>query len=158
MSKLVEIYTDGGCRCHVKKGGTIQPTDKSAYAVYMIFGEKSRIFGEGFYGKTNNEMELTAVLKALQAMKRYDIPVVVYSDSSYVVNSINNKWYVKWRLNNWNKKGGLANASLWKETISEYDKFNNITFVHVKGHNGNVGNEIVDKELNRIMDDLKDIS
>lgn len=152
--KKILIYTDGGCRCHVEKGGTIKPTDKSAYAVFMKYGNHEKLFGEGFYGRTNNDMELTAFIEGLKTLKRYDICVEVYSDSAYVVNTINQKWYVKWRANNWNKKGGLANADLWKEAIELYEKFENISVIHVKGHNGDLYNEKVDKHLNNIMDEL----
>lgn len=156
-SKKIIVYTDGGCRCHIKNG-SISPTDKSAYAIYLEYGKHSKLMGEGFYGKTNNEMELMAVYQALVSITKKDIPVVIHSDSAYVVNCFNEVWWKKWKLNGWKKKGGLANAELWKKTIEEYLKFDSVEFVKVKGHDGVEYNELVDKHLNEIMDQMEDVS
>lgn len=152
---IVEIWTDGGCRSTAKKGETIKPTDRCAYAYFMKFGGQEKLGGAAGHGYTNNQMEIYAVLKALKSMKKYDVPVKVYSDSAYVVNCINQKWYVKWEKNGWTKKGGLANANLWKSLVDEIRKFPFFSIEKVKGHSGlNDGNDIVDKHLNKLMDEL----
>lgn len=152
--KTVHIYTDGGCRSTAKKGETIKETDKSAYAYFLKQGGLEKIGGEATYGKTNNFMEIAAVIAGLKCLKRKDLPVKIYSDSAYVVNTIQNRWYVKWRNNGWDKKGGLANRELWIELIGLYESFPFITFEKVKGHNGIDGNEVVDSYLNKLMDEL----
>ena len=151
--KVIHIYTDGGCRSTAKKGEKIKETDKAAYAFFLKQGGHEKLDGKAFYGKTNNSMELMSVLEALKALNRKDLPIRIYSDSAYVVNTIQNGWYIKWRNNGWNKNGGLANRELWIELIKTYESFSFISIEKVKGHNGINGNEIVDKYLNKLMDE-----
>lgn len=153
-NKIIHVYTDGGCRSTAKKGEKIKPTDKSAYAYFLKQGGHEKLDGKAFYGKTNNAMEITSLLEALKSIKRIDFPVKAYLDSAYVVNTIENKWYVKWELNGWTKKGGLANAELWKELIFQIRRFPFFSIEKVKGHSNDVYNNLVDEHLNKLMDEL----
>ena len=80
-------------------------------------------------------MELTACIRALEEVKRRDIQIEVYSDSAYIVNCINQKWYKKWQLNGWktSKKEPVENKDLWLRLLELLDRLP-VTFTKVKGH------------------------
>lgn len=156
-NRVIHLYSDGGCRSSAKKGEKIKKTDKSAYAYFLKLGGLEKLDGGAFYGKTNNAMEIKGLIMGLKAIKRPDIPVIAHLDSAYVVNCIENGWYKKWENNGWTKKGGLANAELWKELIEEIRRFPFFSIKKVKGHSGDRWNELVDRHLNKLMDELEDI-
>lgn len=153
----IYIYTDGGCRSKAKKGEKVSSEDKSAYAYFLKWGGHEKLYGEAEFGRTNNYMELKALIQALKAIKSQKYPIVVYSDSKYVVESINKGWYKGWKNRGWMKsdKKEPANVELWKELDSQLDNFPFFEINHVKGHNGNEGNELVDAHLNKLMDELE---
>ncbi|WP_125571153.1 ribonuclease H family protein [Lacticaseibacillus songhuajiangensis] len=153
----IEVYTDGGNRNHGNyAGGSVKSSDPSAWAALLIFGEHEKMLSDGELGRTNNYMEIMAVIQGLTALKRTDLPVNVYSDSAYVINTMLNKWYVKWRQNGW-KKGGkeVKNAELWQQLLAQVDRFDSITWNKVKGHANNKNNNRVDAALNSTMDKLE---
>ena len=90
-------------------------------------------------------MELTAVIEALKALKR-PCNVTLYSDSKYVIDSINKDWVYKWKANNWIKsdRKPALNTDLWKELLTLLE-VHRVKFVWVKGHNGNEYNERCDE-------------
>ena len=100
-------------------------------------------------------MEIRAVIECLKALKRTDIPVVVYSDSAYVCNCIKNRWYVNWMKNGWrNAKGKeVANQDLWKELLKQIERFDSLELRKVKGHSTNEGNNRADELVNMKMDE-----
>lgn len=157
MNKL-KVYTDGGCRGNGKKSNSI-----GGYA-YVIIKNKDEIVCTQSNAKldtTNNIMELQAVISALQKVTtsgNYDVEV--YSDSRYVVNCINQRWYKRWIINGWKTSKGelVKNIDLWKELLSLIKLLNSVKFVWVKGHNGNRFNEMCDSMLNQSMDNLNLIS
>lgn len=153
-SNIIHVYTDGGCRSKAKKGEKIGPETKSAFSYFLKYGGLEKLEGKAMYGKTNNAMEITGLLEALKAIKNNKIPIKAHLDSAYVINTINNKWYEKWRNDGWTKKGGLANAELWKELIEQVERFPFFELVKVKGHSGDEYNELVDSYLNKLMDEL----
>lgn len=157
-SNVIIVYTDGGCRSHAQKGGTILPTDKAAWASFMKLGGYERLIGRAGHGRTNNQMEMKAVIEALKAIKNPNLPVKVHCDSALVINCINQNWYKKWERDGWTKKGGLKNAELWQELIEQYRRFKFIEFVKVKGHADDKYNILVDKYLNELMDELPQIT
>lgn len=153
----IEVYTDGGNRNHGNyAGGRVKSSDPSAWAALLIFGEHEKMLSDGELGRTNNYMEIMAVIQGLSALKRTDLLVNVYSDSAYVINTMLNKWYVKWRDNGW-KKGGkdVKNAELWQQLLAQVDRFDSITWNKVKGHANNKNNNRVDAALNNTMDQLE---
>lgn len=128
----IEIYTDGAAQGNPGRGG---------YGAILRFGSKEKELSEGFRLTTNNRMELLAVIVALENLKTNQYPVVVYSDSKYVVDAVEKKWVF-----GWHKKGykGKKNADLWKRYLPLHHKFNP-TFVWVKGHAGHAENERCDQ-------------
>ncbi len=133
--KQVRIYTDGGCSGNPGPGG---------YGAVLLYGEhRKEIFG-GFKRTTNNRMEIFACIVALDILK-YQCDVTLYSDSKYVVNSIEKGWAERWRKNNWQKDrlNKAKNADLWEKLLSLCDK-HKVKFNWVKGHAGNRENERCD--------------
>ena len=110
----------------------------------MLYKGNRKELSQGYKITTNNRMELTAVIKALEAIKTNNIKVTIYSDSKYVVESIEKGWIWNWEKKNFKKK---QNIDLWKQFIPLYKKFN-IKFVWVKGHAGIKENERCDELAN----------
>ncbi|MFD1484396.1 ribonuclease H [Lacticaseibacillus baoqingensis] len=152
------LYTDGGNRnTGNNKGGSVRPTDKSAWAALLIYGAHKKMLTGGDYGRTNNYMEIMAVIQGLKAITKPEFPVDIYSDSAYVINTMQQRWWVKWQQNGW-KKGGkpVINATLWQALLAQLDRFDQVTFHKVKGHATNQHNNEVDAALNHTMDQLPD--
>ncbi len=129
----MKVFTDGACLGNPGPGGW----------AYAEEGNASRSGGEP--RTTNQRMELTAVLRALEDLEG---PIEIYSDSTYVVNCFNQKWYVGWMRKGWrNSKGDpVANRDLWEPLLDLYLKSpTNYSFHWVKGHSGVAGNELVDE-------------
>ena len=134
---IIKIYADGACRnnqCRENIGGI---------GVVLQYGDNSKEFGEAYENTTNHQMEILSVIRALESLKRYDIPVEVYSDSQYVVNTIN----LGWRRN--------ANIELWVQLDELLSKIPTITFHKVKGHSDNIYNNRADQLANEAMDRYK---
>ena len=132
----VEIYTDGACSGNPGAGG---------WASVLLYEQhKKELYGND-KETTNNRMELTAAIEALNALKR-PCNVTLYSDSKYVIDSINKDWVYKWEANNWIKsdRKPALNTDLWKELLTLLE-VHRVKFVWVKGHNGNEYNERCDE-------------
>ena len=137
--RALEIWTDGACKQNPGVGG---------WGALLVWGEhKLELFG-GEKLTTNNQMELTAVISALSALKR-PCPVIIHTDSTYVRDGIT-KWIRNWKRNGWRTadKKEVKNADLWQrldDLVGRYD----IEWRWVKGHNGDPGNEKADELANR---------
>ena len=131
MDTKINIWTDGSSRGNPGAGG---------YGIVMKYGERHKEYAEGFRLTTNNRMELLGVIKSLEKLKRYDIPVRIYSDSKYVIDAITKGWVFNWEKINFK---GKKNEDLWKKYLELHSKFN-IEYVWVKGHAGNPMNERCD--------------
>jgi len=127
----VNIYTDGAASGNPGPGG---------FGVVMETAKKRKEISGGFRNTTNNRMELLATIVAMQALKRTDIEVHIYSDSKYVVDAVNKGW-----LFGWEKKGfsGKKNPDLWQKFLVQYRKFKP-TLHWIKGHNNHPQNERCD--------------
>jgi ribonuclease HI len=126
------IYTDGSSRGNPGPGG---------YGVVMLWGSKRKEISQGYRRTTNNRMELMGVIVALESLKKNDIPLTIYTDSKYIVDSVQKRW-----LDNWIKtdfKGGKKNKDLWIRYYQLSKQFK-IMFVWVKGHADNVHNNRCD--------------
>ena len=127
----ITVYTDGAAKGNPGKGG---------YGVVMISGNHKKEFSQGFRLTTNNRMELLAVIVALEKIKVPKSKVVVYSDSKYVVDSIEKKWVFSWETKNFNKK---KNPDLWIRFLKVFRQ-HLVEFVWIKGHANNKYNERCD--------------
>jgi len=97
---------------------------------------------------TNQQMEIKAVIVSLKRIKDTSIPVTIYSDSAYLINCMNDRWFKKWERNGWknSKKQPVANKELWLELIKTINEnmFVKINWKKVKAHVGHHYNEIAD--------------
>lgn len=141
---LVRIFTDGACSENPGPGGWA--------SVFSRHNKIEEIYGYE-YDTTNNRMELMAVVESLRKiLKEYNRcnDYELYSDSAYVVNSINNNWIENWRMNGWKTTRGedIKNKDLWLSFLKLkgeiVDKQINLKIHKVKGHSGNTFNEYVD--------------
>lgn len=132
--KAVTIYTDGACSGNPGPGGWA--------AILSYKGVEKEISG-GERDTTNNRMELTAVIRALELLKE-TCAVDVYTDSQYVSKAITEGWLKKWKAAGFTKKGGLKNAEMWK-TLDELLSRHQVTFHWVKGHAENEFNNRCDQ-------------
>lgn len=132
MSQQLIIHTDGAARGNPGPGG---------YGIVMQWGKTIKELAQGFRMTTNNRMELMAVIVALRQLTRDGLDVVIYTDSAYVVNSVEKGWVFGWV-----KKGfaGKKNADLWQQFLQLYQK-NRIKLVWVKGHATNQWNNRCDE-------------
>lgn len=141
----VRIFTDGACSENPGPGGWA--------AVFNAADKCTTISGHESL-TTNNRMELRAVIesfkKILKRPKR-NVEYELYSDSAYVVNTINNNWIDMWRKNNWKttKRDDVKNKDLWEELAYLQDRARKlgvyIKIIKIKGHAGNTFNELVDR-------------
>jgi len=128
----VIIYTDGAAKGNPGNGG---------YGVVMISGSHRKEISEGFVLTTNNRMELLSVIVSLENLKKKKTSVTIYSDSKYVVDSVEKKWLFGWEKKNFAKK---KNPDLWIRFLKIYRK-HNVKFVWIKGHSNIKENERCDQ-------------
>ena len=138
------IYTDGACSTNGSWNG--------GAAIVVLDNNNNKICTEVTNSKntTNNQMELTAVIMALEYIynnSKEKEKNIIYTDSAYIFNCINQKWYVKWRQNGWltSKKTPVENRGLWERLLTFYEKCAIINIEKVKGHNGDEYNELADR-------------
>ena len=136
--KTIEIYCDGaalnnGCKNSI-----------ASYGIVILLIENGNIIGWKQYSgicepvnSTNNYAEITAALVGLKKITDKTIPVKVYSDSQYLVQTINSNWNIN------------ANKELWEKLFEEIRTFDSVEFIKVKGHVGNKYNEIADNLANK---------
>lgn len=128
----IHLYTDGASRGNPGPGG---------YGVVLKCGTNYKEINGGFARTTNNRMELLAVIVGLEAIKRPNAEVNVYSDSSYVVKAVNEGWLRKWVAKGLEKQ---KNPDLWGRFLHIVSK-HRVRFFWVKGHAGHPENERCDK-------------
>ncbi len=126
------IYTDGAAKGNPGNGG---------YGIVMKSGKHIKEFSEGFRLTTNNRMELLSVIVALEVIKKPNAQVEVWSDSKYVVHSVDKGWVFGWEKKNFK---GKKNEDLWKRFLIIYPK-HKVSFHWIKGHAGHPENERCDE-------------
>lgn len=136
MKKII-IYTDGACSYNPGPGG---------WGAILMFGSAKKELSGGQETTTNNQMELTAVIEALKALKE-PCQVDLFTDSAYVCNAFLQDWISGWILKGWrnSKKEPVANKELWQELL-ELTNQHQVEFHKVKGH--------ADNEFNNRCDEL----
>lgn len=134
--KHVEIFTDGACSGNPGPGG---------WGVIMKYKENVKELSGGAAQTTNNRMEMTAVITALETLKE-PCEVTLYSDSKYVIDSITKGWAKSWQKRGWVKsnKEKALNPDLWEKMLALLEK-HKVEFVWVKGHAGHPENERCDE-------------
>ena len=147
----IRIYTDGACSENPGPGG---------WASIWVSDNGIKVISGNNPNTTNNQMELTAVVVSLRRVRNFLTTLSnpwmskeyeIYSDSAYVVNSINNNWIDRWMLNDWKTSKGddVKNVELWMECLKLLSKIRQmgvkITFIKVKGHSGDTLNEYADE-------------
>lgn len=128
----ITIYTDGACSGNPGPGG---------FGVVMTCAGLEKVISAGYRCTTNNRMELLAVITGLEAIKWDKADVVVWSDSSYVVDAVEKGWVFGWEAKGFARK---ANADLWSRFLISYRK-HNVRFQWIRGHNGHSQNERCDR-------------
>ena len=138
MTDIVEIYTDGACKGNPGVGG---------WGVLLTRDGRTRELHGGDPYTTNNRMELTAVIRALEALKR-STRVRLHTDSQYVQLGIS-KWIRDWKKRGWRTadRKPVKNIDLWRQ-LDELAVGHEIEWIWVRGHEGNVGNERADELAN----------
>lgn len=134
--KHVIIYTDGACSGNPGPGG---------WGAVLIYGEIRREMSGAEASTTNNRMELTAAIKALEALKTA-CEVDLYSDSAYLINAYKQNWLTNWVRRGWLKadKKPVENVDLWKRLL-ELSALHTIVWHKVKGHADNPENNLCDR-------------
>jgi ribonuclease HI len=145
MTQSVEIYSDGACKGNPGPGG---------WGVLLRYGKHEKHLYGGEPQTTNNRMELTAVIRGLQGLKRPS-QVLIVTDSQYVKNGIT-QWIHNWKRNGWktSSKQAVKNADLWQQLEGEVAK-HQIEWRWVKGHSGHPENELADQLANRGIEEIK---
>ncbi|MDJ0712167.1 MAG: ribonuclease HI [Woeseiaceae bacterium] len=144
MTRTIEIYTDGACRGNPGPGG---------WGVLLIAGHHRKTMHGGDPETTNNRMELTAAIEALNVLRRPS-KVMLHTDSKYVMDGIT-EWMSNWKQRGWktaNRKP-VKNKDLWI-ALDEATERHDIEWIWVKGHDGNPGNEEADALANLGIDEL----
>lgn len=134
--KHIEIYTDGACSGNPGPGG---------WGAILRYKENEKELHGSEKETTNNRMELTAVIKALAALKE-PCEATVYTDSKYVCDAVTKGWVFSWKANSWRKadKKPALNVDLWELLLAQLD-IHKVKFVWLKGHAGHPENERCDR-------------
>lgn len=136
MNKKIHIYTDGSSKGNPGPGG---------YGIFIeiFFGHfyNRKIISEGFRYTTNNRMELLSVIVGLEKIENKKQNIVVFTDSKYIVNPVENRWIYKWEKNNFHNK---KNVDLWKRFLGLFDK-HSVIFHWIKSHNNHYINDYCDR-------------
>lgn len=142
----VSIYTDGACSGNPGKGG---------WAAILVYKKHKKEQNGNKKETTNNEMELNAVVEGLNLLK-FPCEVEIYSDSAYIVNSIEKGWIYNWIKNNWktSTKEPVKNKELW-EKLYNLMKIHTVKFIKVKGHSNDELNNRCDELAKEAIEKIK---
>jgi ribonuclease HI len=129
---MIGLFTDGASSGNPGPGG---------YGVILRAGKHYKELSEGFRKTTNNRMELLAVIKGLESIKKPAQEVIIYTDSKYIIDSVDKRWVFGWVKTAFK---GKKNKDLWLRFLKVY-KQHTVSFIWVKGHNGHPENERCDE-------------
>ena len=151
--KHYEIWTDGSAKCNGKSGAV-------AAAAWICYLEGEKIIEKAFLIKdkqTNQRAELEAVISACkETILNDDDKLTIHTDSAYIINCINQKWYINWLKNGWKnaKKNPVANKDLWEQLIP-YFTDSRYNFIKTKGHSDDAYNNEVDRLVQNLAERSK---
>ncbi|MEN9359271.1 MAG: ribonuclease h [Verrucomicrobiota bacterium] len=137
--KAVTVWCDGACKGNPGPGG---------YGAILLSGDKRKELSAGYRRTTNNRMEMLGLIISLETLK-FPCRVTVYSDSKYVVDSLNLGYPRRWRQNGWKlaDKKPAKNVDLWQRLLDQVER-HQVELHWVKGHAGTELNEAVDQLAN----------
>jgi len=144
---ILTIYTDGACSGNPGPGG---------WGVLLQYGDKEKTLKGGEPSTTNNRMEMTAAIKAIEAINEtYTGEIILWTDSTYVMKGIT-EWIHGWKKKNWVKsdKKPVINTDLWK-VLDNLNSQKNIQWNWVKGHAGVEGNERADELARQGLEEIR---
>ena len=144
---ILTIYTDGACSGNPGPGG---------WGVLLQYGDKEKTLKGGDPSTTNNRMEMTAAIKAIEAINEtYTGEIILWTDSTYVMKGIT-EWIHGWKKKNWIKsdKKPVVNTDLWK-VLDNLNSQKNIQWNWVKGHAGVEGNERADELARQGLEEIR---
>jgi ribonuclease HI len=144
---ILTIYTDGACSGNPGPGG---------WGVLLQYGDKEKTLKGGDPSTTNNRMEMTAAIKAIEAINEtYTGEIILWTDSTYVMKGIT-EWIHGWKKKNWIKsdKKSVINTDLWK-VLDNLNSQKNIQWNWVKGHAGVEGNERADELARQGLEEIR---
>jgi ribonuclease HI len=145
LTRTIEIYTDGACRGNPGPGG---------WGAVLVAGTHRKTLYGGARETTNNRMELTAAIEALNALKGRQ-RVTLYTDSRYLMDGIS-QWLPGWKRRGWKTaaRQPVKNQDLWQE-LDEAASRHDVAWKWVRGHSGHAGNDEADALANRGIDELR---
>lgn len=143
--KHVIIYTDGACRGNPGPGG---------WGALLRYGQNEKVISGAELATTNNRMELTAAIKALESVREPCI-IELHTDSQYLQKGMT-EWLPSWKKKHWKKADNkpVKNADLWQELDKQVSRHEKIKWYWVKGHSGHLENDRVDALANDAIDIL----
>lgn len=152
IKDVMSIYCDGGCRGNGRKDGV------GGYGVVIDYKNRREEHYGFEVGTTNNRMELIACIESLKYARDKKVPVVVTTDSKYVVEGLNT-WRHDWEKRGWmsKRKEPIKNKELWVTLIELVDSFEHIEINHCYGHSTTEGNNRADELANKAMDLFEDL-
>jgi ribonuclease HI len=140
----VTVYTDGGCVPNPGVGG---------WAAVLLSGARRREISGGERDSTNNRMELTAAIEALEALKS-PCDVALHTDSEYLKKGFT-EWLPRWRKNGWKtRSGAVKNADLWRR-LDEQVARHRVKWKWVRGHSGDAENERCDELVREAIESIR---
>jgi ribonuclease HI len=145
------IHCDGAC------SNNQQRVNRGGWGAVLRFGVKVRELSGSEANTTNNRMELTACIRALEAVTRRDLAVEIYTDSAYLCNAINQRWYERWRQNGWKTtaRQPVENRDLWEKLLALLSAFRCPKFFKVKGHSDVTDNVRADQLAREASESLR---
>jgi ribonuclease HI len=149
-TQKIIIYCDGAC------SGNQFKNNVGGWGAVIKYGDHIKKIYGGEHNTSNQRMEITACIKALEMIKKPEIDIEVFSDSAYLVNCIQQKWYEKWIRNGWktSKKDPVENKDLWMKLLALLPLYK-LTFHKVEGHAGNELNELADQLAQKGISEAK---
>lgn len=146
----VTIYCDGAC------SGNQYRTNTGGWGALLKYGSIVKEIYGGEPNTSNQRMELTACIRAMEQLKSSRYAIQVYTDSAYLVNAMHKRWYLTWVKNGWlnSKKQPVENRDLW-EKLLELISARHVSFIKVAGHTGDELNERADALARKGIEQVK---